>query len=71
MKHIAPTDVTAPPDGWGWAMKDLHSCRKSTGEMKYVVRQKTSNGDRSAGPMSAALANALMLQWNNEAKAAA
>lgn len=68
--RIAPTDVTDPPDGWGWAMKEVHSWRPSSGEMRFTVSQKTPGGERVAGPIEALAACDLMFQWNNEAKQA-
>ena len=69
--RIAPTDVTDPPDGWGWAMKEAVSWRSRTGEHQYVVTQKTPGGVRVSDEiMLLEPANALMREWNNEAKQA-
>lgn len=69
MNHIAPTDVTDPPDGWGWAMREVTLMNRKTGECKYVVRQQTPTGLRHGGePMAGDEAAALMRKWNEEAK---
>ena len=69
MTYIAPTDVTDPPPGWEWAIKEAVSLNRTTGECKYVVTQKAFGGVRvSEEIMDLNEANALMRKWNEEAK---
>ena len=69
MSYVAQTDVTAPPDGWSWAVADCHSWRPQTGEMRWIVSQDTPSGRRHSKPVEQSQRLALQTDWNNEAKA--
>lgn len=72
--QAAPTDVSAPPDGWSWAKREPFSKHIPTGVFTYLVWQHVPKsgryklGYRQSGPLELEEANKQMIDWNNEAK---
>jgi hypothetical protein len=69
VKYIAPTDVTDPPEGWEWAKKEAVAFNVKSGQCRYVVTQNAHGSVRVSDEiLEGDEANALMRQWNDEAK---